>query len=119
MKCKLLTLKDGYFLHLEQSELNIMREREKSNVGFCFAVLDGHGAAFYVFIDIDAESVHVRHIGGAFAWKWGYIENLCHMVAREAGLNKITVCADKDFMFHALKKLGFKHVQDDLYGKEI
>lgn len=118
MQALLIDFEFRYFEHLDGAELKEILNREKRQESFCFKIFDNEGA-FYVVLDIDAESVHVRHIGGAFAWKWAFIEHLCRAVANEMKLHKISVIADKDFMKHAVNKLGFENTQGDMYEKRI
>lgn len=118
MQAELVHFQFDFFPHLSGEELKIILEREKHQKSCCFKVFD-ENSKFYVLLDIDKESVHVRHIGGSFAWRWGFIEHLCSLVAHELGLGKISVIADKDFMKHAVNKLGFEKSSGDMYEKRI
>ena len=118
MKAKLCNFNYNYFSHLDKNELQTIKEREAYNFSFCFKVFD-EKETFYVVLDVDKESVHVRHIGGSFAWKWKYIEQLCRVVAKEINLKKITVVADQAFMVFAVGRLGFEQSNGDIYEKVI
>lgn len=118
MQAELVKFEFSYFEHLEGSELKLILEREEQNLSMCFKVFDDE-TSFYVIIDLDPDCVHVRRIGGAFAWKWNYIENLCRVIGIELGLKKISVIADKDFMKHAVNKLDFVSMGNDFYEKRI
>lgn len=119
MKATRTIFSERFFSHLDENEKTIIRERIKRNQSLCFVFYEDVTEKFCVVIDLDKESVHVRHIGGPFAWRWQYIENLCVIIAKAIKVKYITVMAQENFMIYAAKKLGFQDMGNDLYRKAI
>ena len=118
MKARSVKLDANMFPSLHDIEIMNMLDREAKKLSFCFEI-DGN-KTFHVFIDLDNESIHVRHIGGAFAWEWESVLTLCKAISETSGHKKVTVIADKSFMVFAVKRLGFELTKEnDLYEKVL
>lgn len=97
-----------FFDYLPLDELMVVVDRVEKQISLPLVFIDDNNIEkFCVIFDIDEESIHVRHIGGAYAWKWNWIEKACVLLCKMTYKNKITVLAQENFMKHAVNKLGF------------
>jgi len=107
------------FSHLSENELSIIHEKMELGQSLCFKFHGENDICFYVVIDIDNKSVHVRRISGAFIFRWQAIYDLCFLICKKLELKTISVIADKNFMKFAVKKLNFVKVNGDYYEKRV
>lgn len=96
-----------FFDHLSQDEMIDTMNRINFDQSIPLTFFENNEKRFCVIFDIEKESIHVRHIGGNFAWRWKFIENAATILCTLTGKQKITVWAQENFMKYAVNRLGF------------
>lgn len=108
-----------HFLHLPLFEVEEIHVRILNARSMPILFSENGIPKFCVIFDSEIDSVHVRHIGGSFAWRWKWIEKAATLICKMTYKNKITVLAQEKFMIHAVNKLGFSRVNEEEFEKVI
>ena len=114
-----VTLSHPFFEYISHEEKTIISREIWTKKSHIVAFRKNEKIKFAAIISIDRESVHLREVGGAFAFNMYWVHKYCVILAKRFNLSKLTFKSDIETVVKIAEKFGFKNNFENQYIKEL